>query len=227
MPYKPMLSQKEIEKRRLWQEKVYTDLKDINTERTVTVLNKKIKVLPGVFAPLWGDSLLLAKSVKQEIKKGESVLDVGTGSGIQGIFAAYNGAKVTSVDINESAVRCAKYNAQVHNLAITVFKSDLFVKVKGKFDAIIFNPPFRWFKPRDVLERGELDENYATLQSFFSQVEKYLKNNGKIILVFSSSGDLSFLELLIKKHKFAKKILAKQKLNGWLYVVYKLTKTFK
>jgi release factor glutamine methyltransferase len=219
------MSQKEIERRRDWQEEVYKNLEAITEEKVVSILGKKLTVLPGMFAPLWGDSLLLAKVVRKEIKKGDKVLDLGAGTGIQGIFAASKASSVLSVDINPKAIRCTKQNALKNhfNNKIKVLKSDLFSNVKSKFDLIIFNPPFRWFTPRDVLERGELDKNYKTLQNFFKQAGKHLIATGRILLVFSDSGDLKFLEQLIKKNDFKKEIMAKDKLNDWYYVVYRLT----
>ncbi len=151
-------------------------------------------------------------------------MDLGTGTGIQWIFAAEKALRVVSVDINPMAIKCARLNAKNLKLndKITVFKSDLFSNIKDKFDLIIFNPPFRWFKPRDILERGELDENYRTLRKFFRKARKYLKNNGRILLFFSNSGDINYLKCLIKLHRFKHKIIAKRKSKGWDYKVYRL-----
>ena len=70
----------------------------------------KLFVLSDVYLPS-DDSFLLAENVK--VKKGTRVLDLGTGSGIQGINAAMQGAeKVVSTDINENALQNAKKNAE-------------------------------------------------------------------------------------------------------------------
>lgn len=224
--YKPLMTKKEIEKRRDWQEKVYQKLKSINKKCRVKVLNKEIIVIPEVFSPIFPDSVLLARTVRKVIKKGETVLDMGTSTGVQAIFAADKAKKVLAADINTEAIKCAKINIknQKLNNKIKVLKSDLFSKVRGKYDSVIFNPPFRWFKPRDMLERGELDENYKTLTKFFSQVKKYLKKGGKIILAFSNNGDLEYLKLLIKKSGFKSKIIAKQKPNRWYYYIFEIIK---
>ncbi len=223
--YKPLMSEKEIKKRKLWQEEVYKQLKLIKTKRIVNVLGKKLIIFPNVFAPLWGDSTILAKIVRRETKQGDRVLDLGTGTGIQGIFAAQKASSVLAVDINPEAIECARQNVTRNRLIkkIKVKISDLFSSVRGKFDLIIFNPPFRWFKPRDILEKGELDENYNTLKKFFKQVKKFIAPAGKILLVFSESGDLHFLETLIKKNRFRKEIVARKKLNNWCYIVYRLS----
>jgi len=225
LQHKPLMSQKEITRRKEWQEKIYQTLKSIQKRRIVKIFSKNLVVLPGMFAPLWGDSLLLVKIVKKEVKKGDKVLDLGTGTGIQGIFAAQKANSVLSVDINPKAVECARLNAIRNNLKdkIEVKKSDLFSNIRGEYNLIIFNPPFRWFKPRDILERGELDKNYKTLKNFFKNVRKYLAEKGRILLVFSESGDLKFLEQLINNNNFKKEIMAKEKLNNWYYIVYRLS----
>ena len=51
------------------------------------------------------DSLLLQKQVRQYVKKGDAVLDVGTGSGIQAATVLEITDKVTAVDINKEAVK--------------------------------------------------------------------------------------------------------------------------
>ena len=178
-----------------------------------------------MFAPLWMDSSLFAAVIGKEIKPDEFVLDLGTGSGIQGITAAKQGARVVSVDINPEALKCAKENAVKHVVSdkIEFRQSDLFASVPEKFDVILFNPPFRWFKPRDILERGELDEDYKTLRSFFAEVTNHLSKNDQDLLVFSDSGDINYLNQLIEENKFKFKILEKQKSDtGWEYFVYEI-----
>ena len=56
-----------------------------------------------------------------------------------------------------------------------------------KFDLIIFNPPYlpQELAERDIaLEGGE--KGYETLARFFAKAPAYLKNEGRIIIVFSS-----------------------------------------
>ena len=223
--YTPLMSDKEIAIRKVWQEKVYQKLVKIKQEKEVTVLGKKFTILPGVFAPLWGDSILLARVIKSTIKENKTVLDLGTGCGIQGIFAAKNGAKVLSVDINPKAIKCAKINAKALGVLqkMRFTKSNIFSNIRGRFDYVIFNPPFRWFKPRDLLERGELDEDYITLRRFFKSVDKHLTKRGRILIVFSESGDLKYLRQLIDESGFR---ITKHKTyapENWRYHLFELS----
>jgi len=223
--YKPMMTKKEIVKRKAWHEQVYQNLKSITEQIEIKILGYKFCVLSGMFAPLWYDSTLLAKIVKKNTKQGDFVLDLGTGSGIMAAIAAKKASKVVAVDINPVALKCCHINIMNLKLddKIKVFKSNLFSKLKNKFDVIIFNPPFRWFKPRDMLEKSITDEKYKTLTKFLSEAKKHLKKKGRIILVFSNSGDLKYLEHLIERNRYKSKILGTQKEEWRNQIVYELT----
>jgi len=224
--YTPFLHEAEIEKRREWQEQIYQNLKDARDEYKVQVLGKELYVCPNVFAPLWGDSIVLAETVLEETKEGDYVLDLGTGTGIQAIFAAEKAGNVLAVDVNPAAVKCSKKNVKYHAMdnKIEVIESDLFSSVDEKFDMIIYNPPFRWFKSRDMLERASLDENYESLNRFFSEAREHLRENGRIIIVFSTSGDIEYFEYLIKEYEFKSEVIGWRKQNMWEYKIYRLIK---
>ena len=225
MTYIPTMPKKEVEKRKVWQDKIYSTLKKIKKQK-IKIFDIELLVLPGVFAPIFIDTIMLADALNRELHDGESVLDLGTGSGIHGIIASGKASKVLSTDINPKALECAKLNVKKLKLGdkVEVLESNLFENIKEKFDLIIFNPPFRWFKPRDMLESGELDENYETLARFFEQVSSFLSDKGRVLLVFSTSGDINYLNFLIKKYKFKPEIINTKVSNGWIYYVYRLKK---
>jgi hypothetical protein len=75
--------------------------------------------------------------------------------------------------------------------------ADLFDCVDGDFDRIIFDPPFRWFEPRDLLEGSHTDGQYRTLTRFMAEAPSRLKPGGRIIMNFGTSGDLDYLRELI------------------------------
>lgn len=81
--------------------------------------------------------------LEKVIKKGDKVLDIGTGSGILGIAALKLGASsVTAVDIDPLAVKIAKENALLNGFSepeFTVFEGDLADKVEGEYDVVIAN----------------------------------------------------------------------------------------
>ena len=142
------------------------------------------------------DSFLLGIQVKK-FAKGK-VLDLGSGSGYQALIALEKTKNVLASDISKEAVELCK------SKGINCIQSDLFSKIKDKFDLIIFNPPYL---PLDELE--DLDSRLLTtggkkgneiLIEFLTQAKKYLNKNGRILLIVSSLPPN--FEKLFKKHNY-------------------------
>jgi len=152
------------------------------------------------------DSYLLQKYVRKLVNG--RVLDIGTGSGILAISALENTKDVLAVDVNEEAVLL------VRKKGVNAKVSDLFLNVSGKFDWIIFNPPYLLedkaedAESRVVTTGGK--KGYELIERFFSEVKDYLNEKGRILLVFSSlSGDV---EKVIRRYGFSFKILEEKKM---------------
>lgn len=92
-----------------------------------------------VYKPL-EDSRILANAVEKYAFG--KFLDLGTGTGIQGIVAAKKKCDVTFADINPEAIECAKLNAKANNVKGKFIQSDLFSNIKGKFNVIAIDPPY-------------------------------------------------------------------------------------
>ena len=101
---------------------------------------------PGVFSKNKvdkGTSLLINGCI---IKKKWKILDLGCGYGAVGIAIAnfFSDSHVAMVDINRRAVKLAKMNIESNKVEnAKVFFSDVYSKLKEKFDTIIVNPPQR------------------------------------------------------------------------------------
>jgi release factor glutamine methyltransferase len=157
------------------------------------------------------DSLMLENHV-EKLSKGK-VLDMGTGIGIQAIAASKNNAvkEVLAADVDKETVEYCKRN--VKNRKITFIKSDLFSDVKGKFDTIVFNPPYlpeeKDIKIKDkALYGGE--QGIELIERFFSEANSHLNENGTILMVFSSITGKKKVDAIIKKAGFKFKELEKQ-----------------
>ncbi len=76
----------------------------------------------------------------------ERVLDLCTGSGCIGIATAlaFPEAQVVLADISEEALALARHNIVRHGVQsrTEAVQSDLFSAVSGRFDVILFNPPY-------------------------------------------------------------------------------------
>ena len=152
------------------------------------------------------DSFLLAKYIRK-YSKGK-VLDVGAGTGILAEIALKNTNDVLAIDINEEAVEFCRKKG------INAIKSDLFEKIKDKFDLIIFNPPYL---PRDDDEDEEIrlittggEKGYEVIERFLKEARDHLNKNGIILIVFSTlTGDV---ESLIKKYRYKYELLEEKPL---------------
>lgn len=122
----------------------------------------KIKVDERVLIPRpeTEEMAMMAVAVAEE---GNSILDLCTGSGALAI-AIYKEleksnrkVKMTAVDISADALALAKENAEANEADILFIQSDLFSRIRGRFDVIITNPPYIPTAEIDTLQREVKD----------------------------------------------------------------------
>jgi release factor glutamine methyltransferase len=150
----------------------------------------KLHVPEEVYPPA-EDSFLLAGAA---CKAGE-VLEIGCGCGIVSLSWAKDNT-VLGVDINPSAVEASIENASRNSISATFRESNLFSNVSGKFDAILFNPPYLPTSKQEKLE-GHINKAYdggkdgrETLEKFLSEFSGYLKDDGTLYLIQSSLNNI-------------------------------------
>jgi len=225
--YRPTVTPEVAERIRRWHEDAYRGGR-VDAPRTFDYLGLTLVVPPDV-QPINPMSDLLGSAVLAEAGPGDRVLDMGTGSGVNAILAASRGADVVAVDINPHAVEAARANAERNGVAdrVDVRLGDVFSTVDGRFDLVVFDPPFRWFAPRDLREAAITDENYATLTAFFRQVRGYLTDRGRLLVFFGTSGDLGYLRGLADEAGFHTEAVATRDLvkDGWRveYLTFRMT----
>lgn len=151
------------------------------------------------------DSFLLQQFVHRYASG--KVLDMGTGSGIQALTAAKSRKvkSVLAVDINPEAIKQLKEKitkSKDKNIAtnkkITLKQSNLFSRLKGKFDTILFNPPYLpqdWGIEDPALYGGK--KGWEISARFFREVSNFLVPNGKILFLFSSRTNKTKIEEII------------------------------
>ncbi|MBX3055084.1 MAG: methyltransferase [Anaerolineae bacterium] len=181
-------------------------------------------ILPEVFNPtLFFTSDFMVRSLNEQlIPPGSRVLDLGTGSGVGAVFAAQLAARqVVAVDINPTAVRCARINVMLNELenCVEVRQGDLFTAVPGeKFDVILFNPPYFQGEPQDMLDRAF----HATgvIERFAAESAGHLNPGGSVLLVSSSLTAVDAILHLFQAQGFTPQMVAQQNLRGetlWLH----------
>jgi SAM-dependent methyltransferase len=94
-----------------------------------------------------------------------SFLDLGTGNGVAGLWAARNCARhVWAVDITERAVHFAEFDCRLNGIEnVTVLKGDLYEPVAGlQFDRIAIHPPYSIGVTNYVYAYGGEDGEWIT-----------------------------------------------------------------
>lgn len=73
----------------------------------------------------------------------DTVLDVGTGCGVQAVHAASYGRSITATDISERSLLLAAATTALNGIEIDLRRGSWFEPVDGmRFDRIVANPPF-------------------------------------------------------------------------------------
>ena len=138
------------------------------------------------------DSYLLADNL--DIKEGQSVLEIGTGSGIVAMYASRLTDRITVTDINFDACLLAEKNFNDNGIEnIEILFGNMFEPVKDrKFDVILFNTPYLPTEDDEVLDDTI---NYAfdgglngrkVIDVFLDEVGNHLNDGGIVQMIQSS-----------------------------------------
>ena len=205
------------------QEKTYDRLveenKKIKNPYTVKFLGYTLSIYPDVWCPTIRLSSTLLTECMQ-IEKGDKVLDVGTGCGIQALVALGKGAsRVVGLDINPKAVECAKQNCRKYE-NVEFIVSNLFENLKERdFDVILFSSPPSRGKPKDMFDRSLRDDT-KVVERFLLQLNKFLKLDGGAYLLHQNLG--VDVETIAKRAGLKIKIILQKNLGEIAYYVYEI-----
>ena len=162
------------------------------------------------------DSYLLAENL--EIKEGQSVLEIGTGSGIVAMYASRLTDRITVTDINFDACELARKNFEANNIEnIEILFGNLFEPVKNrKFDVILFNTPYLPTEEGDVIDSnlnyafdGGLDGR-KVIDLFLNEVGNHLNDGGIVQMIQSSFSDNDLTLSMLDELGFIAEIKAKE-----------------
>ena len=92
------MSEDEVKIRKQWHDSVYRKKEDQKTVHR-QYLGRKLVIPKEVIPPAWMLKLL-GKTILEEVKESDRVLDMGTGSGINAILVASKSRHVLAVDLN-------------------------------------------------------------------------------------------------------------------------------
>ena len=150
------------------------------------------------------DTFFIADYIENE--KGDSALDIGSGSGYLTKLLYENFSLVVGTDINYEVLKHQTYKTK--NL-VCCNGSDA---LKIKFDFIVCNLPYlATDEILDIATDGGA-EGFEIPKKIFDSVHKNLKENGKFIFVTSSLSNYQKLVDYAQKLGWKTRILAKKKL---------------
>ena len=158
-------------------------------------LESEIIILPGVVIPNEAENYVLPfMKENHNLFKGKNVLDIGTGAGIIGLYAAKLGAKkVIATDIEKVALDSTIKNAKKLNVTSIletrlVPQTDIsaysVIRPNETFDIIISNPPYNL--DLDAMENTEVTDTGDLGFSIIRGLARHLHPKGKAILFYNS-----------------------------------------
>ncbi len=180
----------------------------------------KIKISDEVYKPS-EDTFLLIRNLK--VRGNDEVLEVGCGCGIISLVAARRAFRVVAVDVNPFAVCLAWENVRLNGLEgkVEVRLGNLFqpIKQNEKFNLIIFNPPYLPVKKSERIG-GWLEKAWdggfngrKVIDKFIMEVEKFLKRNGRVIMVQSTLSNIKKTFKMFTKKGFSINVLDREKFD--------------
>lgn len=181
----------------------------------------------NVLIPRFETEELVDNTIKyiKEIFKSEKIriLDIGCGSGVIGLSLkkTFPNSEVDLIDISSKALEVAKLNAEKLNLEVNFIESDVFEKIKEKYDVIISNPPY--IKENEEIEKIVKDnEPHIALYGgedgldIYRKIINNIKNhlNSKFLISFEiGMSQKNDIENLLKHNLENIKIISKKDLS--------------
>ena len=158
----------------------------------------KIKVDERVLIPR-PETEELALQVVNSAEDGYEILDLCTGSGAIAVAVSKEtekrgvSVKVTAADISDGALALAKENAAANDAKIKFVKSDMFTRIRGRYNIIVSNPPYiptdeidtlqrevKDFEPRSALDGGKDGLDFYRIIA--KEAPKYLARGGMLMM---------------------------------------------
>src|SRR5690606_13522308 len=145
----------------------------LRKQRSYTRGDITVSVLPGVFHPgLFSSTLMILEYIEKKIAAGQTLLELGSGSGLISVVAAKAHLDVPALDISETAIHNTATNARANGVTIKSVHSDLFTHLDSQqFDWVIIKPPYYARTPQNDADRAwYCGENFEYFRNLFMQL---------------------------------------------------------
>ena len=189
-------------------------------------------LIPRDETEFWAERVI--EDIKKNKKRKIHCLDIFSGSGCVGISILKN-TKKTFVDFSEldkNFLKQIKLNLKINRIDLKRYKiinSDIFEKIKIKYDYILANPPYipqkfekelsksvMLYEPHGSLFGGKDGMYY--IKRFLKKFSFFLLPNGKAYLEFDSRNKKK-LEKLLKIYNISKYKFFRDQYKKWRYVI--------
>ena len=170
------------------------------------------------------DTHLLLEAARAEVKPGDRVLEVGTGSGLISRELS-KVSEVVATDINPHAALCARCSG------MEVVRSDLLAGIRGPFNLILFNPPYLPTQPDEriddwleyALDGGE--SGRVVIERFAADAGRVLAPGGRMLLLISSLTGLAEVRNLFSRQGFSADVVQQQTVEDEELYVLRIVRT--
>lgn len=164
-------------------------------ERIDDLEYKGLKLIQNKKGFCFGVDAVLLSDYAKGIKKGSTVVDIGTGTGIVAILlcAKTNLKKIYGIELQKEVANIAQRNVELNGLddkmeVININIKDVFSKLeKNKIDVIVTNPPYKKhdtgvknLDTRQLISRHEVE---CTLEDIIKNASLLLKDLGEFYMV--------------------------------------------
>ena len=172
--------------------KVYNTRKITSAIEYINFCDLHFKINDNVLLPHFETQEVVMKTIEyiEKLFSGKgNLIDIGCGSGVIGLTIKnkFKDLKIDMIDISNKALEVTKENANLLNLNVDIYKSDILKNVKNKYDIIISNPPYESIKYKPTLDNEPSISLYAENDGLY-YFEEILKNakerlNNKYMIV--------------------------------------------
>jgi release factor glutamine methyltransferase len=182
----------------------------LRKERRYTYQGTVISVLPGVFHPgMFSSTNFILDYLEKQDLTNQTLLEVGSGTGLISIMAAKAKAKATAIDISKIAIENTILNATSNHVELNIVHTDLFNNLeKHSFDWIIVNPPYYARDPKNERDLAwYCGENFEYFKKFFKGLRGVAHPRSHIIMVLTKDCDLHKIFSLGREEGFMFELL--------------------
>ena len=223
--------------------KFYNDLKRIDAGEPVDYvigftefLSCKIDLSKKPLIPRPDTEFWVLSAIEEIKKKSQTkikVLDIFSGSGCIGVALLKNVPSLLCdfSDIERNNVKQIKINLKINKInkkRFKVIQSDIFEKIKSKYDFILANPPYVAQNLKNKLQKSVLDyepkvalfsgrDGLWVIKKFLAKAKNYLNINGLIFMEFSPEQKKEIETIIIKNRYTAFKFYKDQN-ERWRWV---------